>query len=139
MECILALTAWILYVGGLRWILALRNPLLPGETAWAPLHRDHLRNLLVAVVAFGIFPIIAGCLWDEGFTKWFLLSAPLFLYSISLLTVNMVGLLRDIRGKREETLLARERDEQTQLRLMLTMFGLLMLFSALAIVWVSTL
>ena len=139
MECILALTAWILSVGGLRWILALRNPLLPGETAWAPLHRDHLRNLLVAVVACGIFPIIAGCLWDEGFTKWFLLSAPLSLYSISLLTVNMVGLLLDIRGKREETLLARERDEQTQLRLMLTMFGLLMLFSALAIVWVSTL
>jgi len=139
MECILALTAWILSVGGLRWILALRNPLLPGETAWAPLHRDHLRNLLVAVVAFGVFPIIAGCLWVEGFTKWFLLSAPLFLYSISLLTVNMVALLRGIRGKGEESLLARDRDEQTQLRLMLTMFGLLMMFSGLAVVWVSNL
>ena len=139
MECILALMAWTLAVGGLRWILTLRNPLLPGETEWAPLHRDHLRNLLVAVVASGIFPIIAGCLWDEGFIKWFLLSAPIFLYSIILLTVNMVGLLLDIRGERDESLLARERDEQTQLRLMLTMFGLLMLFSALAVVWVSAL
>jgi len=133
------LMAWSLAVGGLRWILTLRNPLLPGEIAWAPLHRDHLRNLLVAVIGFGVFPIIAGCLWEDGFIKWFLLSAPIFLYSISLLTVNVVGLLRDIQGKRQESLVARERDEQTQLRLMLTMFGLLVLFSGLGIIWVSTL
>lgn len=139
MECFLALMVWSLAVGGLRWILTLRNPLLPGETAWAPLHRDHLRNLLVALVGFGVFPIIAGCLWEKGFIQEFLLSAPIFLYSIGLLTVNMVGLLRVIQGKGEESLLARERDEQTQLRLMLTMFGLLMLFSGLAIIWVSTL
>ena len=139
MECILALLAWGLAVGGMRWIFTLRNPLLPGETYWAPLHRDHLRNLLVAVVGFGVFPILAGCLWDEGFIRGFLLSAPIFLYGLSLLAVNGLGLLQDLRGKREESLLPRERDEQTQLRLMLGMFGLLVMFSGLAIIWVSTL
>ena len=53
--------------------------------------------------------------------------------------MNVVGLLRDIQGKKAESLVARERDEQTQLRLMLSMFGLLVLFSGLGIIWVSTL
>jgi hypothetical protein len=139
MECILALLAWSMAIGGLRWIFTLRNPLLPGETEWAPLHRDHLRNLLVAVVGFGAFPILAGCVWGDGFIKGFLLSAPIFLYSLSLLAVNGIGLVRDAQGKRREALLARERDEQTQLRLMLSMFGFLVMFSGLAVVWVSTL
>ena len=131
--------AWGMAVGGLRWIFTLRNPLLPGEIDWVPQHRDHLRNLLVAVVGLGGIPIFAGCVWSDGFIKGFLLSAPIFLFSLSLLAVNGIGLFRDVRGKREESLLARERDEQTQLRLMLIMFGLLVMFSALGIVWVSTL
>jgi hypothetical protein len=128
MECILALLAWSMAIGGLRWIFTLRNPLFPGEAEWAPLHRDHLRNLLVAVVGFGAFPILAGCVWGDGFIKGF-----------RLLAVNGIGLVRDAQGKRREALLARERDEQTQLRLMLSMFGFLVMFSGLAVVWVSTL
>ena len=94
---------------------------------------------MLVIVAFGGGPIIVGCLWSEGFTKVFLLSGPLFLYSIGLLTVNGVGLAFSMRGKQEESMLTRERDERTQLRLMLGMFGLLVLFSGLAVVWVSTL
>lgn len=139
MDCFLALLAWGLAVGGIRWVFTLRNPLLPGETEWAPRHRDHLRNLLVAVVGLGGFPIFVGCGWEEGYLRSFLLSAPIFLYSLGLLTVNGIGLLRSVQGKVEGSLPARERDEQTQLRLLLSMFGLLVLFSALAIVWVSAL
>ena len=139
MACIVALIAWILAIGGTRWIFSLRNPLLPGETEWTPPHRDHLRTLMLVIAAFGGIPIVAGCLWSEGFTKGFLLSGPLFLYSISLLTVNGVALAYSVRGGQEKSMLARERDERTQLRLMLGMFGLLVLFSGLAVVWVSTL
>lgn len=139
MDCIIALMTWAMAIGGTRWIFTLRNPLLPGETEWAPQHRDHLRTLMLVVVAFGGLPIIAGCVWAEGFTRVLLLSGPIFLYSISLLIVNVIGLALSVRGRREESMLARERDEQTQLRLMLSMFGLLVLFSGLAVVWVSTL
>jgi|GEM_PF-6673090 hypothetical protein len=139
MDCIFALVAWILALVGTRWIFSLRNPLLPGETEWAPQHRDHLRTLMLVIVAFGGMPIIAGCLWGEGFTRGFLLSGPLFLYSIGLLTVNGIGLALGVRGGQDESMLPRERDERTQLRLMLSMFGLLVLFSGLAVNWVSTL
>ncbi len=71
--------------------------------------------------------------------RGFLLSGPLFLYSIGLLTVNGIGLAFSMRGGSEESMLPRERDERTQLRLMLSMFGLLVLFSGLAVNWVSTL
>mgnify|MGYP000953022856 CR=1 FL=1 len=138
MECILALTFWIMAVGGTRLILSLRNPLLPGETEWRPPHKNHLHTLLLIVVTFGGLPIVAGCFWDEGFTRGFLLSGPLFLYSLSLLAVNGFELFLNFRDKREGSMLPRERDEQTQLRLMLGSFGLLMLFSGLAVVWVST-